>query len=108
MGGYWLSWWRLLSTAALGSNPDISQNTKWATSAKEWPAKEWPAHSSPPKNIQKKLLLNVRMFECIVCMKENNNLKRMANRYHQLCHQFFNFRTYSERLTFNNTFYSLD
>jgi hypothetical protein len=43
---------RLLATAALGVRIQTSlKNTKWATSAKEW-----PTHSSPPKKYKKILL----------------------------------------------------
>ncbi len=41
----------LLRQLYLGSNPDISKNTKWVTKAKEW-----PTHSVPPKKYTKYIL----------------------------------------------------
>ncbi len=49
MGGY-VGRAPTYSVRSLGSNPDISQNTKWATQAK----KERPTHSSPPKSKKEK------------------------------------------------------
>jgi hypothetical protein len=37
--------------SSLRSNPDISQNKKWATQAKEW-----PTYSSKPKIYKKSLM----------------------------------------------------
>ncbi len=36
--------------SSLGSNPDISRNFKWATSAKEW-----PTQNSTPKKYKQKI-----------------------------------------------------